>query len=47
MVAIEFLIQKNNQNAGSGLVITGLIVFIFNFGATIGSVTWVYNAEIV
>lgn len=47
MVAIGFLVQPDSTNASNGLIITGLVIFMANFGLSLGPVVWLYIAEIV
>lgn len=45
-ITIGFFIIDSAYNAGTALVLIGLIVFMFTFGATLGSTIWPYAAEI-
>ena len=47
MVAIGFLVKTDNLSASNGLVIAGLVIYMANFGLTLGPVVWLYIAEIV
>lgn len=47
MVAIGFLVQSDNLSASNGLVISGLVIYMANFGLSLGPVVWLYIAEIV
>lgn len=47
MVATGFLVKPLQNTAGNGLIIAGLIIFMANFGLSLGPVVWLYIAEIV
>jgi SP family arabinose:H+ symporter-like MFS transporter len=47
IVAVGFTITKVNQQASIFLVIAGLIVFMGNYGQTIGAITFTLIPEIV
>lgn len=47
MVAIGFLVQSDNLSASNGLIISGLVIYMANFGLSLGPVVWLYIAEIV
>jgi len=42
MVATGFYIKAEHSGLGLGLIIIGLILFMANFGLTLGPVVWVY-----
>lgn len=46
LITIGFFIIESAYNAGTALILIGLIVFMFTFGATLGSTIWPYTAEI-
>jgi len=46
MIAIGFFI-KDSSSAGNGLIIAGLLIFMANFGVSLGPVVWLYIPEIV
>lgn len=37
---------ESNDTVGKALILPGLIIFMFTFGATLGSILWQYTAEI-
>jgi SP family arabinose:H+ symporter-like MFS transporter len=47
MIAFGFWAKESTQGLGLGLIITGLFLFMANFGLTLGPVVWVYLPEIV
>jgi len=47
IVAIGFFIKDSNDGLGSGLILFGLVVFMANFGLSLGPVVWLYIPEIV
>lgn len=44
MVAIGFLIKSSATSAGNILIIVGLVIFMANFGLSLGPVVWLYIA---
>lgn len=46
LITIGFFILESAYTAGTTLILMGLIVFMFTFGATLGSTIWPYTAEI-
>lgn len=46
LITIGFFIIDNAYNVGTALILTGLLIFMFTFGATLGSTIWSYAAEI-
>lgn len=44
LVMIGFFILNDAYTAGTVLILMGLIVFMFVFGATLGSTIWLYTA---
>lgn len=44
LITIGFFILDSANSAGTGLILTGLFVFMFTFGATLGSTIWLYTA---
>ena len=46
MVAIGFFIKDQNEVASRNLIILGLFLFLFVYGATLGPVSWIYSAEV-
>lgn len=47
IIAIGFFIQTNHPGISINLIIFGLVLFMANFGFTLGPVVWVYLPEIV
>lgn len=47
MIAIGFFITKSYPGISIVLIVFGLVLFMANFGFTLGPVVWVYLAEIV
>lgn len=47
VIALGFYIKSPSSNIGLGFIILGLILFMANFGLTLGPVVWVYLPEIV
>lgn len=45
-ITVGFFILDSAYTAGTVLIIIGLLVYMFTFGATLGSVIWLYIAEI-
>lgn len=46
-VGIGFMVKSSNEPLSNALVIIGLVVFMANFGLSLGPVVWLYIAEIV
>lgn len=46
-VGIGFMVKESNGPLSNALVIIGLVVFMANFGLSLGPVVWLYIAEIV
>lgn len=46
LITVGFFIINQSLTAGSALIITGLLIYMFVFGATLGSTIWLYTAEI-
>lgn len=46
-IAIGFGVKPHIANFGNFLIIIGLIIFMGNFGLTLGPLVWLYIAEIV
>ena len=44
MITIGFFILSSASTAGTVLILMGLIIFMFTFGATLGSTIWLYTA---
>ncbi|TXH59204.1 MAG: hypothetical protein E6Q89_02540 [Bacteroidia bacterium] len=44
LVAIGFWIKDSSPAASNVLVILGLVIFMANFGLSLGPVTWLYIA---
>lgn len=42
LIAIGFFIQDANKDLSSGLILFGLVVFMANFGLSLGPVVWLY-----
>lgn len=47
VVGVGFLIRGDYPKLSLGLIIFGLVLFMANFGITLGPVVWVYLPEIV
>lgn len=47
VIAFGFSIKSQNSTVGLTFIILGLILFMANFGLTLGPVVWVYLPEIV
>ena len=47
IIAIGFFIQNSHPGIAINLIIFGLVLFMANFGFTLGPVVWVYLPEIV
>ena len=45
-ITVGFFILDKSYTPATVLIILGLIVYMFTFGATLGSVIWLYIAEI-
>ena len=47
--AVGFFILGSNEDsdAGKGLVLTGLILYMVTFGASLGPIVWMYIPEVV
>ncbi len=46
-IAIGFFIRNSHTDAGNMMILSGLVVFMANFGLTLGPVVWLYIPEIV
>ena len=46
LITVGFFILDKAYTAATVLIIFGLVVYMFTFGATLGSVIWLYIAEI-
>lgn len=47
MIALGFFLTKISPGVSIVLIVFGLVLFMANFGFTIGPVVWVYLPEIV
>ncbi len=47
IIAIGFFVKDSNSDLGSGFILFGLVVFMANFGISLGPVVWLYIPEIV
>lgn len=47
MVSIGFMIQSTSTSTSSIFIITGLVIYMANFGLSLGPVMWLYIAETV
>ena len=47
IIALGFFIQDSTQNAANALIVFGLVVFMANFGFSLGPLVWLYIPEIV
>ena len=46
LITIGFFIQDNSPNPSNGLILTGLFSYMFIFGASYGTILWLYVAEV-
>ncbi len=47
LIAVGFTVLSRNIQAASGLIMIGMIIFMGNYGVTIGGVSFVLISEIV
>jgi MFS transporter, SP family, xylose:H+ symportor len=47
IIAVGFFIKDANDSLGSGFILFGLVIFMANFGLSLGPVVWLYIPEIV
>lgn len=47
MIGIGFIIQDSSNTFASVLIISGLIIFMADFGLSLGPVVWLYIPEIL
>lgn len=47
MVSIGFMIQSTSTSTSSIFIITGLVIYMANFGLSLGPVMWLYIAQTV
>ncbi len=45
-ITIGFFIQDHSPASSNGLILTGLFSYMFIFGASYGTILWLYVAEI-
>lgn len=46
MITIGFFITKESPDASNALILIGLFSYMFIYGAALGSIVWLYIAEI-
>jgi len=42
IIAVGFFIHDSNTDVGNVLILLGLVIFMANFGLTLGPVVWLY-----
>lgn len=47
IIAIGFFIHDSNTDVGNVFILLGLVIFMANFGLSLGPVVWLYIPEIV
>jgi hypothetical protein len=47
IISIGYFIKDDNSDLGSGFILTGLVIFMANFGISLGPVVWLYIPEVV
>lgn len=47
IIATGFFIHDSNTTLGNVLILTGLVIYMANFGVSLGPVVWLYIPEIV
>jgi hypothetical protein len=47
LIGIGFLIRDSNEDAGNIMILLGLVLFMANFGLSLGPVVWLYIPEVV
>ena len=47
IIALGFFIQDSSQNVANALIVIGLVIFMANFGLSLGPLVWLYIPEIV
>lgn len=47
LIGVGFLIRDSNEDAGNIMILLGLVLFMANFGLSLGPVVWLYIPEVV
>ena len=49
MTSVGFFIKdsEDKEDAGNGLIISGLVIYMTSFGLSLGPIVWLYIPEIV
>ena len=47
LIGVGFLIRHSSEDAGNILILLGLVLFMANFGLSLGPVVWLYIPEVV
>ncbi len=47
IIAVGFFIHDSNTDVGNIFILLGLVIFMANFGISLGPVVWLYIPEIV
>jgi MFS family permease len=47
IIGIGFFIHDSNTDVGNVLILSGLVIFMANFGLSLGPVVWLYIPEVV
>ena len=42
IIALGFFIQDSSQNVANALIVIGLVIFMANFGLSLGPLVWLY-----
>ncbi len=46
LITVGFFIQDQSPNSSNGLILAGLFSYMFIYGMSIGTIVWLYLAEI-
>lgn len=47
IIGIGFFIKDSNEDVANVMILSGLVIFMGNFGISLGPVVWLYIPEIV
>jgi hypothetical protein len=47
IIGVGFFIHDSNTDVGNAFILTGLVIFMANFGISLGPVVWLYIPEVV
>lgn len=47
LIAAGFLIKHKSEGVGNAIIVVGLIIFMANFGLSLGPVVWLYIPEVL